>query len=98
VYDVDEDAGGQHAGVKYDREYDATSTKASTMRAVRWRVRLDAYAGDLSTVVSAALNVAELAGRCAIRRDEYNGGEYNGDAVNDTEYRRTNRVILWTMN
>jgi hypothetical protein len=72
------------------------------MRAVRWRVRLDAYAGDLSNVVSAALNVAESAGRCAIRRDaydggEYDGGEYDGDAVNDTEYRRTNRVILWTM-
>jgi hypothetical protein len=65
------------------------------MRAVGWRVRLDAYAGDLSNVVSAALNVAESAGRCAIRRDEYDGGEYDGDAVNDTEYRRTNRVILY---
>jgi hypothetical protein len=68
------------------------------MREVRWRVRLDVYAGVLSNVVSAALNVAELGGRYAIRRDEYNGGEYNRDAVNDREYRRTNRVILWTMN
>jgi hypothetical protein len=47
-----------------------------------------------TNVVSVALNVAELAGRCAIRRDEYNSGEYDGDAVNVTECRRTNRVIF----
>jgi hypothetical protein len=75
------------------------STKASTMRAVRWRVRHDVYAGDLCNVICAALNIAELAGRCAIRHDEYDGGEYDGDTENvDPEYRRSNRVISWRMN
>jgi len=56
---------------------------ASTMRGVRWHVRCDEYAGDLSDVVSAALSVSETAGKCAIRCDEYDGGGYDGDAEND---------------
>jgi len=56
---------------------------ANTMRGVRWRVRCDEYAGDLSDVVSAALSVSETAGRCAIRCDEYDGGGYDGDAEHD---------------
>jgi hypothetical protein len=53
------------------------------MQAVRWRIRLDAYAADLSNVVSAALNVAESAGRCAIRRDAYDGGDVTPGHVGD---------------
>jgi len=55
----------------------------STMRGVRWRVRRDEYAGDLSDLFSAALSVSEKAGRCAIRCDEYDGGWYDGDAENN---------------
>jgi hypothetical protein len=42
-YDVDEENGGQDAGVKYDMEYNGTNTNASTMRGVRVRVRRDEY-------------------------------------------------------
>jgi len=55
----------------------------STMRGVRWCVRRDEYAGDLSDLFSAALSVSETAGRYAIRCDEYNGGWHDGDAEND---------------
>jgi len=55
----------------------------STMRGVRWYVRCDEYAGNLSDLFSAALSVSETAGRCAIRCDEYDGGWHDGDVEND---------------
>jgi len=55
----------------------------STMRGVRWRVRRDEYASDLSDLFSAALSVSEIAGRCAMGCDEYDGGWHDGDVEND---------------
>lgn len=55
---------------------------ATTMRGVRWRVRRDEYAGDLSDVFSAALSVSESRKVC-IRCNEYDGGGYDGDVEND---------------
>jgi len=64
---VIEEDGVENARVEYDREY----------------IRRDEYAGDLSDVVSAALRVSQSSESCAIRRDEYDGGKYDGDVEND---------------
>jgi len=56
---------------------------ANTMQGVRSRVRHDECACDLSDVFSLALSVSETAGRYALHCDEYDGGWYDGDTVND---------------
>ena len=60
-----------------------TSTMASTMQGVRWHVRCNEYAGNLSDVFSAALSASETAVRYAIQCDEYDSSWYDGDVVND---------------